>query len=311
MKTRGVHGDKLVATRNNSKLPRTDVQKMDEAIGKYDEWISKLSTVTTYDLEKTISIMVGYLNEYKLFIDYDLIFNNENDFLYRQKGQLKLDNTVMEEFLPILVKKCLDISEIGITDTNLVIAPQVSIYSSINFTSSLREPSIGAGLQIRTKNQDFSMSRVLYIKSSYNQEFHDAETLSIKANIGYIMAELKTNLDKTMFQEASATAHDIKLAVTGAKYYLLCDYLDMKPISTSVTDIDEILILRKVKRINSNIRDEFNTYEGRVKNKEFYLEYLRGNPYSTEVFTRFIMHILEQFKTEDSLLDNVIKYGYF
>ena len=41
--------------------------------------------------------------------------------------------------------------------------------------------------------------------------------------LGYVMAELKTNLDKTMYQEASATAHDIKLAVTGAKYYLLCD----------------------------------------------------------------------------------------
>lgn len=76
------------------------------------------------------------------------------------------------------------------------------------------------------------------------------------------MTELKTNLDKTMYQEASATAHDIKLAVTGAKYYLLCDFLDMTPISTATTDIDEILIVRKAKRINSNIRKEFSTYAG-------------------------------------------------
>ena len=39
----------------------------------------------------------------KYYIDVDLIFDSPEDFLYRQKGQLKLDNTVIEEFLPIFV----------------------------------------------------------------------------------------------------------------------------------------------------------------------------------------------------------------
>lgn len=105
------------------------------------------------------------------------------------------------------------------------------------------------------------------------------------------MAELKTNLDKTMYQEASATAHDIKLAVTGAKYYLLCDFLDMTPISTATTDIDEILIVRKAKRISSNVRKEFSTFAGRQANREWYTEYLTNNPYSASVFKRFVDHI--------------------
>ena len=42
--------------------------------------------------------MVGLLNEYKQYIDLNVIFDSDNNFLYRQKGQLKLDNTVIEEF---------------------------------------------------------------------------------------------------------------------------------------------------------------------------------------------------------------------
>ncbi|RIY25701.1 restriction endonuclease, partial [Bifidobacteriaceae bacterium WP021] len=104
----------------------------------------------------------------------------------------------------------------------------------------------------KTKDQDFSMCRPLYIMSSYDPDFSELQTTRLTTYLGYILAELKTNLDKTMFQEASATAHDVKQAVTGAKYYLLCDYLDMTPISTTTTDIDEILITRKAKRISSN-----------------------------------------------------------
>ena len=33
----------------------------------------------------------------------DFIFSSKKDFLYRQKGQLKLDNTILEECLPYLI----------------------------------------------------------------------------------------------------------------------------------------------------------------------------------------------------------------
>lgn len=51
--------------------------------------------------------MVDSLNRYKMSIDLDLVFDSENDFLYRQKGQLKLDNTIVEEFMPWLVGRVL------------------------------------------------------------------------------------------------------------------------------------------------------------------------------------------------------------
>lgn len=104
---RGVHGEKIVAAIGSDKMPTSDIPRLKEALNKYDEWIKKLSEVNGETLDEIISKMVSYLNEYKLYIDVNLIFDSEEDFLYRQKGQLKLDNTVIEEFIPILVKKCL------------------------------------------------------------------------------------------------------------------------------------------------------------------------------------------------------------
>lgn len=188
---------------------------------------------------------------------------------------------------------------------------QTATFSSAYFASSLSSPAIGGGLSIKTKDQDFSMSRTLYLRSSYTPTFDAEKTVTVATHLGYVMAELKTNLDKTMYQEASATAHDIKLAVTGAKYYLLCDFLDMTPISTATTDIDEILIVRKAKRISSNIRKEFSTYAGRQANRAWYIDYLTKNPYSADIFKRFVDHIFSQMKNEDLIEESVLDLGYF
>jgi hypothetical protein len=106
-----------------------------------------------------------------------------------------------------------------------------------------------------------------------------------------VAAECKTNLDKTMFQEAAATALDVKTAVPGAKYYLLCEWLDMTPINTSATAIDEIIILRMAKRLPSNVRVQFNTRAGRRENRAMFVEHLESHPFSVETFTRFLDHI--------------------
>ena len=127
---------------------------------------------------------------------------------------------------------------------------------------------------------------------------------------GYVLAEIKTNLDKTMFQEASATSHDVKTACTGAKYFLLCDYLDMTPINTATTDIEEILILRKAKRLASNIRSNFSDYNGRCQNRAMYVQYLNDHPYSHDVFKRFIDRIII-FMQETLDENKVLTDGFF
>jgi len=114
-----------------------------------------------------------------------------------------------------------------------------------------------------------------------------------------------------MFQEASATAHDVKTAVPGAKYYLLCEWLDMTPVSTASTDIDEVLLLRKAKRLSSNIRSAFSTSAGRIVNKENYKTFLQDNPFSLDVFTRFLWHIESLINDTDPIEGDVLEDGFF
>lgn len=305
---RGVHGEKIVAAIDSEKMPATDIPRLMDALVKYDEWVKKLNEASGNTLDELIENMVSLLNDYKLYIDVDLIFDSTEDFLYRQKGQLKLDNTVIEEFMPIFVRKCIE-HECGTCDVE--VGSQTPTFSSVYFESSLSNPVKGGGINIKTKDQDFSMSRKLYLRSSYDPEFKKEKTVTLETHLGYVLSEMKTNLDKTMFQEASATAHDIKLAVTGAKYYLLCDFLDMTPISTTTTDIDEILITRKAKRISSNIRSKFSTSTGRIAKREWYVDYLKNNPYATDIFKRYIGHILSQLNNEELIEESVLEVGYF
>ena len=305
---RGVHGEKIVAAIQSDKMPEADVRRLKEALKVYDQWIKNLVDTDAKTLDELIIKMVKQMNEYKYYIDFDLIFGSPEDFLYRQKGQLKLDNTVLEEFLPIFVGKCIK-KEYG--DYDIDISSQIQTFSSAFFSTSLSNPAVGGGLNIKTKAQDFSMSRTLYLKSSYNPHFTESDTVTVETHLGYVLAEIKTNLDKTMFQEASATAHDIKQAVTGAKYYLLCDYLDMTPISTTTTDIDEIIILRKAKRIASDTRKHFSSIAGRTKYRTWYSEYLKTHPYSADMFKRFITHIFSQMKNEELIESSVLEEGYF
>lgn len=305
---RGVHGEKIVSAIQSNKMPVKDVPRLEMALQRYDEWIEKLKGINAETVDELVEKLVTELNTYKNYIDINLIFDSEEDFLYRQKGQLKLDNTVIEEFMPIFVKKCVEKVE---ENCDIEISSQIPTFSSVYFASSLSNPNIGGGINIKAKDQDFSMSRKLYLQSSYDPQFNPEKTVKLETHLGYVLAEMKTNLDKTMFQEASATAHDIKQAVTGAKYYLLCDYLDMTPISTTTTDIDEILILRKAKRISSNIRKEFSTKIGREKWRPWYTEYLMNNPYSVDMFKRFINHIFSQMSNEELIEESVLEVGYF
>jgi hypothetical protein len=114
-----------------------------------------------------------------------------------------------------------------------------------------------------------------------------------------------------MFQEANATAHDIKTAIPGAKYFLLCEWLDMTPISTAPTDIDEVIILRKGKRMNSNIRKDYSTYHGRKNGRANYLAFLEASPFRAELFQHFIDHVKGILDRKEPEEDCVLELGYF
>ncbi|MFH4791423.1 Bpu10I family restriction endonuclease [Vibrio alginolyticus] len=295
------HLAKINAAINNNKVNAAGKEVLRELLNVYNKWISDMSAAEG-SRDEIVTQLVSLLNDYKYHVDFNVIFNSEVDFLYRQKGQLKLDNTIIEEFLPHLVSKAFpELSDLSLGPTGC--------FSDAYFTSSLTSTSHGGAIHIRKKNQDFAISKKLYIKTSHQADFQLNE--QVETFIGYVTAECKTNLDKTMFQEASATAHDVKMAVPRAKYFLMCEWLDMTPVSTASTDIDEVLLLRKSKRMGAGDRNQFSSIEGRREKADWYSEFLTNNPYQVDVFQRFINYIDELVNEAEPEENAAIQNGFF
>lgn len=296
------HLKKLEACAANGRLPASERARVEEAIGRYHHWIESMKDVTP-DMDDGIERLVSVTNEYKKYIELDLIFDSPENFLYRQKGQLKLDNTIIEEFLPHLIARTIkgpnEVFELGPRKT----------FSGLSFTSSIGDTGRGGSPYLRSKDQDFILGKRLYLKSAFNRDFTNS-TL-IESHLGYVCIECKTNLDKTMFQEAAATSRDLKIAVPGSLYFLACEFLDMTPVSISSTQIDDVLILRKAKRMSSNVRQEYRTPQDRKRHRAEYESFLDGALYQPDVFRRMVNKIQSVINQADPSLDSVLENGYF
>ncbi len=299
------HGDKLKALLSNAKLPDSDKERVEKTVSQYNRWIKNLAASIPADTD-VLAFLVSALNEYKRHVELDLIFDSDNDFLYRQKGQLKLDNTVLEEFLPYLF----DVRLVpGLERLKSLSCGPQSSFAGLSFASPFI-PLNSGGVFLKLKDQDFAVSKEHKIIIS--EEPKSAASYEAVFSVSHFASEIKTNLDKTMFQEASQTAAELKRAVPGSRYILLCEYLDMTPINTKLTSIDEVIVLRKAKRLASNVREGFSTAEGRKRVRAQYEKFLLENPLQLECFKRFVWHLNELFpEKEEDAEDVVLSRGYF
>jgi hypothetical protein len=296
------HYDKLIACLSNPSLPNCDKERIQEAAKSYQQWIKELESVKTGQAD-TVEKLVEATNKYKRFIDLDIIFDSLDNFLYRQKGQLKLDNTILEEFLPQLIYRSLK----GIDDS-FEIGPK-STFSGLSFLSSLGNPGQGGEPSLRLKNQDFVLGKKLYLKTAFDKDFTNSKL--VESHLGYICAECKTNLDKTMFQEALATSRDLKIVVPSSLYFLLGEFLDMPPVSITATQIDDVLIVRKCRRLSANIRQRYKTPELRKQYRQEYADFLDASKYYADVFQRMIDKIQTLVEDTAPQIDQVLKRGHF
>jgi len=180
------HYDKLVACQQNRRLPEMDRERLQEAMVKYREWIASIEAVQPGS-EGAVQTLVEATNIYKRFIELNLIFDSQGDFLYRQKGQLKLDNTILEEFLPHLIFR----SVRGL-ENDVELGPR-NTFAGLSFLSSLGNSGHGGEPTLHTKNQDFIIGKKLYLKTGFDSEFHNYKL--VESHLGYVCAECKTNLD--------------------------------------------------------------------------------------------------------------------
>ncbi|MBW2032394.1 MAG: Bpu10I family restriction endonuclease [Deltaproteobacteria bacterium] len=296
------HLAKLNALLNNPRLPGADKPRVTEALERYKQWIAKMESVKP-GRRGSVQKLVDATNLYKMFVELELIFDSPEDFLYRQKGQLKLDNTILEEFLPQLMFRGL-----SLPDSTFEFGPQKT-FSGLSFTSGLSNTGVGGQPSLRSKDQDFVLGKRLFMMTSFDKDFKDAEHM--EAHLGYVCAECKTNLDKTMFQEAVATSRDLKIAVPSSLYFLVCEFLDMTPVSIMSTHIDDVLIVRKAKRMSSNVRQEYRTGKDRRAHRNEYIRFLETAKYHADVFQRMIDKIQTIADDTDPTAGKVLKRGYF
>ncbi|MYC06791.1 MAG: Bpu10I family restriction endonuclease [Chloroflexi bacterium] len=298
------HADKLQALLGNRNLPDADKPRVGEAVDRYNHWIEEIKQVKG-EGDGLVEPLVDSLNRYRKWLDLDLIFDSSENFLHRQRGQLKLDNSVLEEFLPWLVKRRFADQT---ADTGLSLGP-TNAFSQLSFDSDPLNRTNGGGMTIRSKDHDFAVALPLFLKASHSEDFRDSR--QARTNLAYFAVEIKTNLDKTMFQEASATAYDLKLALPSSKYFLLCEWLDMTPISTAVTAIEEVVVLRKAKRLSANIRGNFASARGRAENRVTFERHLDDHPFALDAFRRFLWHLDQLLSSGSGDEQQALERGWF
>ena len=239
------HLDKLEAAIRNPKCEREDVLLLEEARERYRTWKSAITAAAGTGKPRVIE-MTRLLNEYKDFLEVELIAARGSAFIKRQKGQLKLDNSVLEEFLIDLTQPTV---LTGLPDFPLTVGPNTAFMSLSFAPPALRALNEAPAVALKVKDQDFIIGKEIHFRFSPDPAFATDKTASGSLSLAVLAAETKVNLDKTMFQEAAGTASRLKHGCPHSQYYILNEYLDMEAEDCRLTAIDNVFLLRHAKRL--------------------------------------------------------------
>lgn len=239
------HLDKLEAAIRNPKCEREDVLLLEEARERYRTWKSAITAAAGRGKPRVVA-MTQLLNEYKNFIEVELIAARGSAFIKRQKGQLKLDNSVLEEFLIDLTQPTI---LNGLPDFPLTVGPNTAFMSLSFAPPALRALNDAPVVALKVKDQDFIIGKEIHYRFSPDPAFAADKTTTGSLSLAVLAAEAKVNLDKTMFQEAAGTASRLKQGCPYSQYYILNEYLDMEAEDCRLTAIDNVFLLRHTKRL--------------------------------------------------------------
>jgi len=271
------HKYKLMAAMNNPKCSGKDRKILEEAQKSYEFWVSEMNKISNTGRERVIEL-TRLLNQYKDQLEVELIIRSGSQLLIRQKGQLKLDSSVIEEFLIRLVDpRVLE----GLPDFELCVGPQRAFMSLAFTPASIHDLGEKPRIEIKEKDADFTIGKSIYYKFSSDPAFAETSTRNGILTLAVLAAECKVNLDKTMFQEAAGTAARLKQGCPMSRYYLLVEYLDMEPEDCRLTAIDNVFLIRHAKRLPFGKRTDYE----KVKKQH------QDNPIDPEVIWKFISEL--------------------
>ncbi|RLM21105.1 restriction endonuclease [Brenneria alni] len=252
-----VHGNNIFQ-KLNSKIKYTDgksVLYLKEINERYETWKKNnleikgpFKDTFLEESQKIINERVRLLNDYKDFLDIQ-------EYAEHFDSRSNLHSSVLEEFMYYLFK---DIVE--------EISPHALIgkshsFKDIFFRSSSYENMVERPYAIiEKKDHDFSIGISVNAKMSCNGSDVDEDHIW---DIPAIAIECKTYLDKTMLQDVSTAAEEIKLKNPNAMYIVVAEWLKLtENINLNKYKVDQIYVLRKQK----NTDREYRYLEGYVKN---------------------------------------------
>lgn len=271
------HKDKLLAAINNPKCVAADVAILNQCLERYETWLADMQRVQLAGKERVVEL-TRLLNSYKDHLEVELITKSQSPFLIRQKGQLKLDNSIIEEFLIHLIDgRILD----GMPAFALDVGPRTA-FMSLSFTpTNINDLGGKPPVRVKEKDADFALGKTIHYRFSPDPQFAAATTTEGQLVLAVVAAECKVNLDKTMFQEAAGTASRLKQGCPMARYYLLVEYLDMEPEDCRLTAIDNVFLLRHAKRLPFGKRTLYNEVKAQHQAK----------PIDAEIIWKFCQEI--------------------
>jgi hypothetical protein len=149
------HRDKLVSAIHNPKCEGADVEILKHCLARYETWANDMQKLRTTGRERVLDL-TALLNSYKDDIEVGLIMKSQSPFLIRQKGQLKLDNSIIEEFLIHLVDPRIikDLPEFS-----LEVGPQTAFMSLAFTPANLNALDGRPPVEVKEKDADFALAR--------------------------------------------------------------------------------------------------------------------------------------------------------
>lgn len=245
------HLNKILAAINNPKASDEDRALLEEIRDRYREWAVALDAVIPgEEPHARVLRQAKLLNDYKFFVEVECVARRGSAWLKRQKGQLKLDNSIIEEFLIHLVHPA-TLPGFDRLD-ELTVGPNQA-FMSMSFRADSMEGLLDRPeVVVKTKDQDFALGARVHYSIGTDPTLANASRGDFV--LAVLAAECKVNLDKTMFQEASGTATRLKQGCPMAKYFVVAEFLDMTPEDVRLTDIDNVLLLRAIRRLGPSQR---------------------------------------------------------
>jgi len=235
-----IHGDNI-EHKIGGERQSENKELLKEIKKKYIEWKNENLEITG-TTQNDIAKKVQFLNEYKKFIDQPK-FKKEAGNRYGFTSQSQLHSSVVEEFMYYLLK---DLDKLR---NKHISWGRTKAYTNLYFAPpSIDEFEESSNIVINVKNQDFSISKEVVLKSrvSNNENWQES-----KICVPVVSIECKTYLDKTMYEGSVSTAEKLKKGNPYCIFLIVTETYEVSlDVEPRLSSIDQIYVLRKDRRTN-------------------------------------------------------------